>query len=131
MNTISTSKPINHLDDVLAAQRAAFLRDGPPTLGRRRADLKKLRSAILARRNEIEAALNADFGHRSRHETAIMDVMSVVLGIDYLNRNLRPSCARCAGMSRWLSGSGARGSNISRSASSESWRRGTIRSLSL
>jgi coniferyl-aldehyde dehydrogenase len=89
MNTISTSEPINHLNDVLAAQRAAFLRDGPPTLGRRRADLKKLRAAILARRNEIEAALNADFGHRSRHETAIMDVMSVVLGIDYLNRNLR------------------------------------------
>ena len=89
MNAISTSDPIKHLDDILAAQRAAFLRDGPPTLGSRRADLKKLRTAILARRIEIEAALNADFGHRSRHETAIMDVMSVVLGIDYLHRNLR------------------------------------------
>jgi coniferyl-aldehyde dehydrogenase len=89
MNPISATNPTNHLDDILAAQRAAFLRDGPPTLGRRRADLKKLRAAILARRNEIEAALNADFGHRSRHETAIMDVMSVLLGIDYLHRNLR------------------------------------------
>jgi coniferyl-aldehyde dehydrogenase len=89
MNSISTSNPTNHLDDILAAQRAAFLREGPPTLSRRRADLKKLRAAILARRNEIEAALNADFGHRSRHETAIMDVMSVVLGIDYLHRKLR------------------------------------------
>jgi coniferyl-aldehyde dehydrogenase len=81
--------PINQLEDILAAQRAAFLREGPPTLGRRRAELKKLRAAILARRPEIEAALNADFGHRSRHETAIMDVMSVILGIDYLHRNLR------------------------------------------
>jgi coniferyl-aldehyde dehydrogenase len=89
MNAISISNPINHLQDILAAQRTAFLRDGPPTLSRRRADLKKLRAAILARRNEIEAALNADFGHRSRHETAIMDVVSVVLGIDYLHRNLR------------------------------------------
>jgi coniferyl-aldehyde dehydrogenase len=89
MNTISTSNPINDLNHILAAQRAAFLRDGPPSLGRRRADLKKLRTAILARRIEIEAALNADFGHRSRHETAIMDLMSVVLGIDYLHRNLR------------------------------------------
>src|SRR5262249_10282490 len=77
------------LGDILAAQRAAFLRDGPPTLSRRRADLKKLRAAILTRPNQIEAALNADFGHRSRHETAIMDVTSVVLGIDYLHRNLR------------------------------------------
>ena len=33
--------------------------------------------------------MNADFGHRSRHETAIMDAVSVVLGIDYLHRNLR------------------------------------------
>ena len=89
MNTISTSNPINQFDDILAAQRAAFLRDGPPTLSRRRADLKKLRAVILARRNEIEAAVNADFGHRSRHETAIMDVVSVILGIDYLHRNLR------------------------------------------
>src|SRR6516225_11966939 len=89
MNTISTSNPINDLDHILAAQRAAFLRDGPPTLSRRRADLKKLRAVILARRNEIEAAVNADFGHRSRHETAIMDVVSVILGIDYLHRNLR------------------------------------------
>jgi coniferyl-aldehyde dehydrogenase len=89
MNEISTNNPTNHLDDILAAQRAAFLREGPPTLSRRRADLKKLRVAILARRTEIEAALNADFGHRSRHETAIMDVMSVVLGVDYLYRKLR------------------------------------------
>jgi coniferyl-aldehyde dehydrogenase len=89
MNAISTSNPINHLNHVLAAQRAAFLRDGPPSLDRRRADLKKLRAAILARRNEIEAALNADFGHRSPHETAIMDVVPVILGIDYLHRNLR------------------------------------------
>jgi coniferyl-aldehyde dehydrogenase len=89
MNTISKSNPINDLNHILAAQRAAFLRNGPPSLGNRRADLKKLRTAIVARRIEIEAALNADFGHRSRHETAIMDVMSVVLGIDYLHRNLR------------------------------------------
>jgi coniferyl-aldehyde dehydrogenase len=89
MNAISTSNPISHLDEILAAQRTTFLREGPPNLSRRRADLKKIRAAILARRVEIEAALNADFGHRSRHETAIMDVMSVILGIDYLHRNLR------------------------------------------
>ncbi len=89
MNAISTSNPIDHLNHTLAAQRAAFLRDGPPALARRRADLKKLRAAIIARQNEIEATLNADFGHRSRHETALMDVMSVVLTIDYLHRKLR------------------------------------------
>lgn len=77
------------LDDILALQRAAFLRDEAPTLLQRRADLKKLRAAVLERREMIELALNEDFGHRSRHETAIMEIMSLVQGIDYLHRNLR------------------------------------------
>ena len=63
MNAISISNPVKKLDAILAAQRAAFLRDDPPSVARRRAGLKKLRTAILARQNEIEAALNADFGH--------------------------------------------------------------------
>jgi coniferyl-aldehyde dehydrogenase len=74
---------------ILARQRAAFLRDGPPDLRRRRADLRKLRAAVLARRAAIEDALDADFGHRSRHETAAMEMMTLVQGIDYLHRNLR------------------------------------------
>jgi coniferyl-aldehyde dehydrogenase len=45
------------LDKILARQRAAFLRDGPPSLSERRTDLNKLRAAILARRAEIERAL--------------------------------------------------------------------------
>jgi coniferyl-aldehyde dehydrogenase len=76
-------------DMILTLQRAAFLRDGPPSLEQRRADLKKLRAAILDRRVEIERALDADFGHRSRHETSAMETMTVVQGIDYLRRNLR------------------------------------------
>ncbi|ADO43060.1 coniferyl aldehyde dehydrogenase [Ketogulonicigenium vulgare] len=76
-------------DDILAAQRAAFLQEGPPALAARKADLKGLRAAILAHRDQIERAVNADFGHRSRHETAMMEIMTVVQGIDYLSRNLR------------------------------------------
>jgi coniferyl-aldehyde dehydrogenase len=37
------------LTATLAHQRAAFLRDGPPTLAERRRDLLKLKDAILAR----------------------------------------------------------------------------------
>jgi coniferyl-aldehyde dehydrogenase len=76
-------------EQVLARQRAAFLHDGPPSLQERRSDLKKLRAAILARRAAIERALEADFGHRSRHETAMLELVSLVQGIDYLHRNLR------------------------------------------
>src|SRR5262249_37235604 len=88
MNTSVTS-PTVRSSEILSQQRAAFLREGPPPLSRRRADLKKLRSAILARRAEIEAVLNTDFGHRSRYETAIMEIAALVQGINYLHRNLR------------------------------------------
>ena len=77
------------LSRLLARQRAAFLRDGPPSLAERRANLKKLRAALLARRGDFEAALDADFGHRSRHETAMMEMLVVTWGIDYLHKNLR------------------------------------------
>lgn len=81
--------PPNALGVVLARQRAAFLRNGPPSLVERRANLKKLRAAVLARRADLEAALDTDFGHRSRHETSIMEILALTWGIDYLHRNLR------------------------------------------
>jgi coniferyl-aldehyde dehydrogenase len=74
---------------ILALQRAAYLRDGARSLTKRRRDLKKFKAAMLARRSAIEDAINTDFGHRSRHETALMEIVGVVQGIDYLERNLR------------------------------------------
>ena len=73
---------------ILARQRAAFLRDGPPSLAERRADLKNLRAALIAARPRIEAAITADFSHRSRHETAMAEILPVVQGIDYLHARL-------------------------------------------
>jgi coniferyl-aldehyde dehydrogenase len=60
--------------DILAVQRAAYLRDGAPSLTKRRTDLKKFKAALLARRSAIEEAINTDFGNRSRHETAMMEI---------------------------------------------------------
>src|SRR5262245_10785863 len=74
---------------VLAAQREAFLREGAPSLERRRSDLSKLKHAILAHHQDFAAAIEADFGHRSGYETAIMELMPTVQSIDYLRRNLR------------------------------------------
>ena len=80
---------MTHLADILARQRATFLRDGAPDLAQRRADLAALRRAIASRRGQIEAAINSDFGHRSRHETALMEILPTLQGIAYLSRNLR------------------------------------------
>jgi coniferyl-aldehyde dehydrogenase len=74
---------------LLAAQRAAYRRDGAPSHDARRADLSRLRAALIANRGRIEAAVDTDFGHRSRHETSIMELAGLIGGIDYLRKNLR------------------------------------------
>jgi hypothetical protein len=74
---------------VLAQQRASFMRQDAPTLMERRSDLMRLRQALLARRSEFAASIDADFGHRSAYETSIMELVPLVHGIDYLRRNLR------------------------------------------
>jgi coniferyl-aldehyde dehydrogenase len=89
MNSFDIASAASRMEETLSRQRAAFLRDGPPTLGQRKADLLKLKAAILARQGEIEQALRADFGHRSPHETAIMEVLPLVQGINYQCRQLR------------------------------------------
>jgi hypothetical protein len=48
--------------DILVVQRAAYLRDGAPSLTKRRSDLKKFKAAMLARRSAIEEAIQ----HRLR-----------------------------------------------------------------
>jgi coniferyl-aldehyde dehydrogenase len=77
------------LADLLVRQREAFLRDGAPPLQQRRAQLARLKRSLIARRTELEAAMESDFGHRSSHETVIMELLTLVHGINYLRRHLR------------------------------------------
>ncbi|MBZ0329674.1 coniferyl aldehyde dehydrogenase [Halomonas sp. ANAO-440] len=84
-----TSEPAVDLAPLLTAQRAAYRRDGAPSLAERRADLSRLRAALIESRTRLEEAINADFGHRSRHETSIMELGSTISGIDYLHKRLR------------------------------------------
>ncbi|NKJ50667.1 coniferyl aldehyde dehydrogenase [Burkholderia sp. SG-MS1] len=74
---------------LLDLQRAAFLKEARPDHDQRKARLALLRAAVLAYRSEVEEAISADFGHRSRHETGIMELVGVIQAIDYLTRNLR------------------------------------------
>jgi coniferyl-aldehyde dehydrogenase len=85
----TTMKTDDALTTSLIRQRAAFLRDGPPSLAQRRSDLMKLKNALQEHREEFVAAINTDFGHRSPQETSLFDLASVAEGINYLHRNLR------------------------------------------
>lgn len=118
MNAIANTTDADRLGTLLAAQRTAFLRDGAPSLAQRRADLVRFRAALIGHRKAIEGAINADFGHRSRYETAIMEVGGVAEGTKYLIRNLRKFMGRPAATLLCTCGSARPGSNISRLASS-------------
>jgi coniferyl-aldehyde dehydrogenase len=89
MNRLERAIEEDTLSSLVARQRASFLQHGAPTLEQRKQDLTKLRTALVARRSEIEEAINSDFGHRSRHETAIMELVGPIECIKYLHRNLR------------------------------------------
>jgi coniferyl-aldehyde dehydrogenase len=80
---------IERFTAVLETQRAAYRRDGAPSLERRQRDLRRLRAAMIDHRADIETAIDLDFHGRSRHESALMEVFGVVTGIDYLHKNLR------------------------------------------
>ncbi len=80
--------PVADLAPALARLRAAQ-RACIPDARQRLDDLARLRAAFKARLPALNAAMQADFGQRSRHECVIADGMTVLHEIDYLARHLR------------------------------------------
>ncbi len=80
---------IAEMQAALDAKRAAFKREGPPELAHRKANLRRLRKAILAWQDDIAAAISRDFTHRSRHETLLAEVMLTANTVKYAERHLR------------------------------------------
>jgi coniferyl-aldehyde dehydrogenase len=74
---------------VLEAQKAAHLRDGAPTAEQRADRLDRCIGLLVDFRSEIEAALNADFGARSKEATSFTDVASSIGTLKYAKAQLR------------------------------------------
>ena len=77
--------PIDELRPTLERLRAAW-RGRKPDPARRRADLQCLRAEFSRRLDTMDAAVRADFGHRSRHENLISEAMVVLAEIDHALR---------------------------------------------
>lgn len=60
-----------------------------PDLAQRRADLQRLRAAFAAGTDAMDAAIRADFGHRSTHENLISEAMIVKAELGHALRHLR------------------------------------------
>ena len=85
---IAASTPVNELAPTLQRLRDAWLKQRPD-YAQRRDDLQRLRRAFHARLDQMGAAVSADFGQRSLHESLLADGMTVLAEIDHMLSHLR------------------------------------------
>ncbi|MGZ8288181.1 MAG: aldehyde dehydrogenase family protein [Telluria sp.] len=71
------------LGAAFAAQREASRATAPAPWSVRAGRLLRLRQLLLAHRGALAAAINADFGRRSRHETELLEINPLLDGISY------------------------------------------------
>ena len=76
------------LNGLLSRQRAAHLRDGAPSFAVRADRLGRCISLLVDHRAEIEAALDTDFGARSRTATAFGDIASSIGPLKHARANV-------------------------------------------
>jgi coniferyl-aldehyde dehydrogenase len=82
------------LGAAIRLQRAAYLAHPVPSVDDRRADLLQLERLLQDNRQAIIAAIAADFGHRSFHETLLLEITPALAGIrqcrDHVGDWMRP-----------------------------------------
>ena len=74
---------------LLELQRAAQRRDGPPNARVRIDRLDRLDDMVRKRSEAFADAISADFGNRSRFETALLETMVTLSAIRYARKNVR------------------------------------------
>ena len=79
---------IDKANDILALQRAAQRRDGPPDAATRRDRLKRLETMVTAYADRFAAAIAEDFGSRPATETALLETAGVIGAIRHARRHV-------------------------------------------
>jgi coniferyl-aldehyde dehydrogenase len=77
------------LQAALALQRASYRAHPVPTLAERREDLQRLQAFLRDHERALCDAVNADYGHRSTHETRLTEIAPAVDGISHVLRHLK------------------------------------------
>ena len=77
------------LHDTLAKQKQAFLENSYPSYKERLSHLTKLKALLLDNQDALIGAISQDFGHRSKDDTRIGDILSTVAGINYAISKLK------------------------------------------
>ncbi len=75
--------------NIFDQQMAASRRQPYPPIDVRIAWLENLEAILTANQDAIAEAIRLDFGHRSPHETRILEIFPAVTGLRYTRRHLR------------------------------------------
>jgi len=75
--------------DILDRQKAAHLRDGPPSAETRIEWIDRCIGLLIDHAAEIQDALNADFGNRAKEATMLTDVSGSIGPLKFARENLR------------------------------------------
>ncbi len=79
----------NDLQALFERSRAAFAREPLPSAEERRARLGKLGRMLKLHMAELEQAISADFGHRSAHESRMLEMFPALGAIGDARRHLK------------------------------------------
>ncbi len=99
----------SRLQGLFAAQKAAYLASPYPTVSARKNQLKNLKKMLLENQDAFVAAIHADFGNRSRHETLLAELFPSVEGINHAIKHVSSwSKPKRRPLSIWFQPAGAR-----------------------
>ena len=76
------------LQSILNLQKAAHLRDGAPSAAKRIERIDRCIGLLVDNQTQIEDALTADFGARSREASAFTDIASSISTLKHAKANL-------------------------------------------
>jgi len=98
-----TARQLAELKNVFDAQRAAFRLQPNPPAGERQARLGAVCRLLRENADAMAAAIDEDFGHRSRHETKLLEIFPSLEAAKHARcRVAQWMCAEPKGVSVWF-----------------------------
>ncbi|RON56582.1 coniferyl aldehyde dehydrogenase [Pseudomonas frederiksbergensis] len=82
-------QPLDELQALFEAQRAAYAANPMPPAAQRQQWLKALRDLLSSERQALIDAISQDFSHRSADETLLAELMPSLHGIHYASQHLK------------------------------------------
>ena len=80
---------MTNMHSVLKKQKDYFIKNGAPSYELRIDRLNRMKDIVLKNKDKIVDALNEDFGVRSKNQSMVTDVYSIIPDIEYTKKNLK------------------------------------------